>query len=134
MPPTMKLAAIALDCADPNGLAEFYRDLLGLEIRHTGDGFVALAGATIWLTLHRVDSYQRPTWPGPAIGKQAHIDIAVEDLDAAQAHAVSVGSTVAELQPEPELWRVLIDPAGHPFCLVNAYPENTDPTAPTLGP
>jgi hypothetical protein len=47
---------------------------------------------------------------------QAHLDLEVEDLDAAVAHAVEVGATVAAFQPQDHV-RVMLDPAGHPFCL-----------------
>jgi len=45
-----------------------------------------------------------------------HLDIQVEDLDAAVAEAVALGARVAEFQP-PDNVRVLLDPAGRPFCL-----------------
>jgi hypothetical protein len=45
-----------------------------------------------------------------------HIDIAVEDLEAAVAWAVAAGATLAPHQPQQQV-RVLLDPAGHPFCL-----------------
>jgi hypothetical protein len=60
----------------------------------------------------------RPTWPGRS-GEQlmlAHLDIAVDDLEAAGAHAVAAGAEVAEHQPQDDV-RVCLDPAGHPFCL-----------------
>jgi predicted enzyme related to lactoylglutathione lyase len=41
----------------------------------------------------------------------------VDDLDAAQTDAVRLGARVATGQTNPELWRILLDPAGHPFCL-----------------
>jgi hypothetical protein len=44
-------------------------------------------------------------------------DISVADLDGAADRAMSVGARLAEHQPAPELWRVFLDPAGHPFCL-----------------
>ena len=47
---------------------------------------------------------------------QLHLDLAVDDLDAATAHAVEVGARLAEHQPQDDV-RVLLDPAGHPFCL-----------------
>jgi hypothetical protein len=31
--------------------------------------------------------------------------------------AVRLGARVASAQTNPELWRILLDPAGHPFCL-----------------
>jgi predicted enzyme related to lactoylglutathione lyase len=49
-----------------------------------------------------------------------HLEIEVDDLEAAVARAVSVGGRIAEPQPKdraPEQLRVMLDPAGHPFCL-----------------
>jgi Glyoxalase-like domain len=40
----------------------------------------------------------------------------VDDLDAAVADAVALGARVAAFQPQDNV-RVLLDPAGHPFCL-----------------
>ena len=45
-----------------------------------------------------------------------HLDFEVDDLDEAVEHAKAVGATVASYQPQ-ELVRVMLDPAGHPFCL-----------------
>jgi hypothetical protein len=43
----------------------------------------------------------------------------VDDLDAAEKAALDAGATKAEHQPEPDRWRVFLDPAGHPFCVTN---------------
>ena len=45
-----------------------------------------------------------------------HLDIAVEDVASAVAWAVEAGATLASYQPQEHV-RVLLDPAGHPFCL-----------------
>jgi hypothetical protein len=45
-----------------------------------------------------------------------HLDFQVADLDEAVAAAVALGATVAGHQPQQNV-RVLLDPAGHPFCL-----------------
>ena len=47
---------------------------------------------------------------------QVHLDIEVDDLDAASALARELGATLAEFQPQEDV-RVHLDPAGHPFCL-----------------
>ena len=47
---------------------------------------------------------------------QLHLDIGVEELDAAVARAEALGARQAEWQPQDDV-RVLLDPAGHPFCL-----------------
>jgi Glyoxalase-like domain len=47
-----------------------------------------------------------------------HLDIEVDDLEQAVAHAVEVGAEQAEYQPQKNVG-VMLDPAGHPFCLYN---------------
>ena len=44
------------------------------------------------------------------------LDIEVDDLSSAAARALSLGATMADFQPQDDV-RVLLDPAGHPFCL-----------------
>ena len=73
-------------------------------------------GATALAAL-RVADYLPPTWPDPAVPKQLHLDLAVSDLDAAEAEAVRLGARRADEQLQPTQWRVMLDPAGHPFCL-----------------
>jgi hypothetical protein len=45
-----------------------------------------------------------------------HLDLEVDDLESAVAHALASGARLAEHQRQPRA-RVLLDPAGHPFCL-----------------
>ncbi|OBB57685.1 glyoxalase [Mycobacterium sp. 852013-51886_SCH5428379] len=119
------LASISIDCPDPDLLAPFYRDLLGLdEVFATHDrGIVSLAGAGPMLTLMRVETYVAPNWPdGPQL-QQMHLDVAVDDLDTAVAAAVALGATEAARQPAAQAWRVLLDPVGHPFCLSTVRPD-----------
>jgi hypothetical protein len=120
---SLRLAAISLDCADPAGLAEFYSRLTGFEVVFSNDDFVALRG-DIYLTLQRVEGYRPPTWPEGERAKQTHLDFATDDLDGAQQIAVGLGAAVADTQPRPDSWRVLIDPAGHPFCLTTLIPDS----------
>ncbi|WP_461170663.1 VOC family protein [Arthrobacter sp. Z1-15] len=120
-----QLASISLDCPDPDLLADFYSRLLGLkEAFATPDrGVVALAGGGPMLTLMRVDTYVAPSWPEGDQHQQMHLDVAVEDLSAAAEAAAALGAVPAEHQPAPEQWRVLLDPAGHPFCLTAVRPD-----------
>jgi catechol 2,3-dioxygenase-like lactoylglutathione lyase family enzyme len=70
------------------------------------------------LSFQTETAYARPTWPAGAADQQMqmHLDIEVDDLDAAVAHALSAGATLAEYQPQEDV-RVFLDPAGHPFDL-----------------
>jgi hypothetical protein len=45
-----------------------------------------------------------------------HLDVEVDELDAAVADAIALGASVAGYQPQEHV-RVLLGPAGHPFCL-----------------
>ena len=119
------LGSISIDCPDPDALAPFYCGLLGLaEAFATSDrGVVSLAGAGPALTLMRVDSYVPPQWPDGPQHQQMHLDVGVDDIDAAVAAAIALGAREAEHQPDPDRWRVLIDPVGHPFCLSTVRPD-----------
>jgi hypothetical protein len=123
MAPIARLAAVSLDCSDPKALADFYRGLLDLETFFELDGFIALKGAGILMTMQRVEDHRMPSWPDGAVPKQIHLELAVADLDEAEAAALSIGALKANHQPSPQTWRVLIDPAGHPFCVTTLIPE-----------
>ena len=71
-----------------------------------------------YLAIQKAEVYEPPVWP-PAEGTQGmqlHLDFEVADLAAATEHAIELGATLAEHQPQDDV-RVLLDPAGHPFCL-----------------
>ena len=53
---------------------------------------------------------------GPEPQQAVDLDLAVDDIAAAEARALELGATAAVPQPG-ETWRVLLDPAGHPICL-----------------
>ena len=124
MSPGARLAAVSLDSSDPAALADFYRQLLGLELYFESEDFVALKGAGILLTTQRVADHVPPDWPGAAVPKQIHLELAVQDLETAEAEALALGATRPDQQPNPEHWRVLIDPAGHPFCITTLIPDD----------
>ncbi|MEU6505167.1 VOC family protein [Streptomyces sp. NPDC046942] len=116
--PAFRYAAVTFDCADPAEMALFYGELLGFPVLFSTDDFVLLGkeGAA-GLGFNRLADYRRPTWPDPAQEKQAHIELGVDDLDLAEKRLLELGAIKPEFQPQPERWRVLLDPAGHPFCI-----------------
>ncbi|MDV8021274.1 VOC family protein [Rhodococcus sp. IEGM 1330] len=117
--PVATLEMVTLDCADPEVSAAFWSSLLGWSVVHAEKDYAMLQGPSSALGFGRIDDYQPPAWPNANGSKQFHFDLAVEDLDAAATEAVKLGATLPEDQPG-ETWRVLLDPAGHPFCLTNA--------------
>jgi catechol 2,3-dioxygenase-like lactoylglutathione lyase family enzyme len=116
----MTLTATVLDSPDASALADFYRRLLGWTIRTDEPGWVTLRapGGGAALSFQTESAYARPTWPAGRGDQQmmTHLDIEVDDLEAAGAHAVATGATLADYQPHDNV-RVYLDPAGHPFCL-----------------
>ncbi len=124
-----------LDAGDAVELARFYADLLGWAIKDeaTGDGgswaLIESPSGELKMEFQGADDYAPPVWPNAAGAQQMmmHIDIAVEVLGgdddprprffALVDHAVSLGASVAEHQPQEGRVTVMLDPAGHPFCL-----------------
>ncbi|MET8565916.1 VOC family protein [Streptomyces flaveolus] len=117
--PAFRCAAVTFDCADPIELSRFYGEMFGLPVTYSTDDFVLLGGTdgAAGLGFNRLSDYRRPTWPDPAQEKQAHIEVGVDDLDTAEERLLELGAAKPEAQPQPDRWRVLLDPAGHPFCI-----------------
>ena len=123
--PSLRWTGVCLDCADARVLADFYGRLLGWETTASdGDGWVAMrdpAGG-VGLNFQAEAWYEPPVWPeqAGAQAKMLHFEIQVDDLNAAITHAVAAGARVASHQPgdrDQDQLRVMLDPAGHPFCL-----------------
>ena len=118
--PSLRLATICIDCADADAMADFYGRLLGWEVALREPDWVLMrdpAGGA-GLSFQAEAEYCEPVWPEQPGGqdKMLHLDIHVDDLDSAVAHALASGARLAEHQPQAGV-RVLLDPAGHPFCL-----------------
>jgi catechol 2,3-dioxygenase-like lactoylglutathione lyase family enzyme len=118
--PHMTLSGIVLDSPDANELAAFYQRLLGWNVLQDEPGWVKLGAPNggPGLSFQTEDKYVRPVWPaGPGDPQMSvHLDIGVDDLDVAGAHAEKAVATRADFQPQDDV-RVYLDPAGHPFCL-----------------
>lgn len=110
---------ISVDCADPGASAQFWSAMLGWPVAVAEQEYAMLTGPAHALGFGRVEGYQAPSWPNEHGSKQFHFDLAVDDIDAAEVRAVALGASVPADQPGGT-WRVLLDPAGHPFCLTKA--------------
>jgi len=117
-----RLALAGLDCADPIPLAEFWAALLDGTVVMRTEQVCVVQTDTIMVGTVRVPDYTPPTWPDGSTPKQLHLDLAVRDLDEAEAEALRLGARKAAEQPQPDQWRVYLDPAGHPFCLTANIP------------
>jgi predicted enzyme related to lactoylglutathione lyase len=116
--------AVCLDGADAEEMAAFYGRLLGWEISSGGGDWIQMADPDggVGLNFQAEDWYERPIWPEQPgeQSKMLHFEIEVDDLEAAVSHAEAAGARMATNQPrdrDPAKLRVMLDPAGHPFCL-----------------
>ncbi|MFE7384064.1 VOC family protein [Streptomyces zhihengii] len=112
-----KLGAVVLDCPDPVALARFYAELLGGEIEDDGSGWVDLKGGAAPLAFQAAPGFEPPKWPSAKESQQFHLDVTVDDLDAAEKRVLAIGATALETDDRSRSFRVYADPAGHPFCL-----------------
>lgn len=111
-----RFPSIVLDCPDPGALANFYGAMLDWKVEVSSDWAEVRADYGQCICFQQVPDYRAPTWPTQDVPQQLHLDVMVDDLDAAEAAVLDLGATRPEHQPGTS-FRVLLDPAGHPFCL-----------------
>lgn len=118
---TTEIKMTTLDCADPRAEAAFWSALLGWDVVAVEDEYAMLVppGGGPALGFGAVPDYEAPAWPNEHGSKQFHFDLGCSDIEATERRAVELGATVPDEQPG-DTWRVLLDPAGHPFCLTDA--------------
>ena len=130
------IVQVVLDTTDARGLAEFYRQLFGLEYR---DGDASPAGdqpdsrGQDWLVLHnpfggpqlafqQTEGVRPSTWPSDEVPQMSHLDTRVhtsEELEIQRQRALDLGATLLldRSDDDDEPLYVFADPAGHPFCI-----------------
>lgn len=120
----IKMYSFTMDCIDPYELAKFYADLLKWEIVFHDEDWACIGapgtgqGTYPGITFQQNLEYKQPVWPEKSGMQQqmAHLDFAVNNLEEAVQYAIHCGATMADEQFS-DGWRVMLDPAGHPFCL-----------------
>lgn len=111
-----RFPGLVIDCPDPVALATFYGALLDWPVTTQPYGAKIQADYGDLIEFHPVEGYQPPDWPGQQQPQQMHVDVTVDDLDAAEVEVLKLGATKHPHQPGTT-FRVFLDPAGHPFCL-----------------
>ena len=110
------LRAVVLDAPDAGRLAAFYTALGGWTGQYADDEWIAMETGDGWRIAAQLSpGHVPPRWPDPAYPQQFHLDVTVDDVDAAEAAVLKLGAT--SLSSGGVNWRVYADPAGKPFCL-----------------
>ena len=128
----LETICVVLDSGNSEELSAFYEKLLGwarYERNPDEEWIVVNNGKRDGmpeLIFQQIENYVRPVWPD-TLGEQQqmmHFDFHVDDLDDGVKYALSCGAELSPVQLE-DSWRVMLDPAGHPFCILpKRYPNN----------
>ncbi|MCO5328503.1 MAG: hypothetical protein M9961_00295 [Ilumatobacteraceae bacterium] len=108
---------VIMNSEDPERLAAFWGAVLGVEVRERD----ADAGI-VWLHPDQPGGtnvgFQQVARRAPE-GTETHLDVAVDEMDAAQTRIEGLGGTLrtANRLENGFEWRVMVDPDGNPFCI-----------------
>jgi predicted enzyme related to lactoylglutathione lyase len=110
-----RLDTVSLDAHDPLALARFYSAVLGLPLAGHDDDSAALerVGGVGVLFL------KIPADDQKAVKNRVHLDLEVDDPEAAATQCEELGATRVTDGPlaGPFPWIVMNDPEGNEFCL-----------------
>ncbi|MER6089439.1 VOC family protein [Streptomyces bluensis] len=121
-----KFTELAIDCADPHGLARFWCSVLEYEVQEEEGGFVAIGSPAVpegktrlgpvppTLTFARVPEDK-------TVKNRLHIDVNPTDReqDEEVRRLLDLGARHADVgQTGDESWVILADPEGNEFCVL----------------
>ncbi|MFE4969181.1 VOC family protein [Streptomyces sp. NPDC056660] len=112
-----KLGVVVLDCPDPSALAGFYAAVLGGSVEGDEEWVDLVVPGGQALAFQKAPGLVPPKWPAPDDSQQFHLDLVVDDLDAAEKGVLELGAKPLDAADRARSFRVYADPAGHPFCL-----------------
>jgi hypothetical protein len=123
---TSKLTELAIDCADPQRLAQFWCAVLGYEVRDTdADGVVTIGSPLVpegktrrgpvppTLTFAQVPE-------GKTVKNRLHLDLnpTDQDQDDEVRRVLALGACHVDVGQGEESWVTLADPEGNEFCIL----------------
>ncbi|MEV4466337.1 VOC family protein [Micromonospora echinofusca] len=122
---TSKFTELAIDCADPHGLARFWCAVLGYVVQDEDDEIVTIGSPVVpegrdrpgpvppTLTFARVPE-------GKTVKNRLHIDVNPTDTDRDEEvrRLLDLGARHVDVGQGDERWVVLADPEGNEFCVL----------------
>ena len=109
---------LVFDAADLAAESAFWAGLLGGTVVADDDWHSVVVDGEWRLGVQFAPNHVPPAWPDGMPQQQMHLDLHVDDLQAAHETAISLGARLLRPAKEgSEQGQVYADPAGHPFCL-----------------
>lgn len=114
---------VVFDAADLGAESSFWAGLLGGTVHRDQDWHSVLVDGEWVMGVQRAPNHVPPDWPHGPQQQQVHLDLHVDDPDAADRLALSLGGRRLQGLRRPaddpagdEVFAVYASPAGHPFC------------------
>ena len=131
---TSKFTELAIDCADPAGLARFWCSVLGYEVQDPEDGDDGDDGDDGTVTIGSPLAPEGKHHPGPVpptltfarvpeaktVKNRLHLDVNPTDReqDDEVRRLLDLGARHADVGQGEASWVVLADPEGNEFCVL----------------
>ena len=120
-----KFTELAIDCADPQGLARFWCAVLDYVVQEEEDGLVTIGSPLVpegkrrsgpvppTLTFARVPE-------GKTVKNRLHLDLNPTDVeqDDEVRRLLDLGARRVDVGQGEQSWVVLADPEGNEFCVL----------------
>ena len=114
---------VVFDASDLETESSFWAGLLGGKVHRDEDWHSILVDGEWVVGVQLAPNHIAPDWPDGPQQQQMHLDLHVDDLDAAERRAAELGARRLRPRRRPddnpdgsELFAVYASPAGHPFC------------------
>ena len=122
---TSKLTDVAIDCADPHGLARFWCAVLGYEVQHEDEGVVTIGSTGAPYGNLQVGPVAptltfAPVPEGKTVKNRLHLDVNPTDSeqDDEVRRLLDLGARRVDVGQGEASWVVLADPEGNEFCVL----------------
>lgn len=112
---------VVFDAADLSTESSFWAGLLGGTVDAEDDWHMVFVDGKPRVGVQLAPDHVAPDWPHGTPPQQIHLDLWVDDIEAAHDEVISLGAKLLKLaaagSESPDNYQVYADPAGHPFCL-----------------
>jgi catechol 2,3-dioxygenase-like lactoylglutathione lyase family enzyme len=111
---------VVFDAAELEPESSFWAGVLGGTVGGEDHWHMVYVDGAPRVGVQLAPDHVAPDWPDGAQPQQIHMDLWVDDFEAAHELVISLGARVlkpAEDSDAPDTFQVYADPGGHPFCL-----------------